>query len=277
VTRRFHKINTKIWRAEELGSAELLCGSFADYAYDIHTHDKACFALLIRGAIRIKMRGSEFTARAGEIYAIDAEEPHEGWSIDDAGWSLRTLYVELTRLRTFLGDCGVSDKWVPILAGPIIRDPELALLFRDVHCRSENSAPPLGCEEAYLRFIARLFERHTLHAGVKIDATREAQAVRLARDFLDDHLEDRVGLGDIAAAAGLPPFRLFRAFERATGMSPHTYQRQARIRLATSLLRRGCSLCDVAATAGFADQAHFTRSFRRSLGITPGAYRDAFN
>ena len=102
---RFHKISTKLWCAEELGSAELLRGRFADRAYDVHTHDKACFALLTHGSIRIKMRGCEFIARAGDLYAIDADEPHEGWPVDEAGWSLRTLYVGLAQLLVARGEC----------------------------------------------------------------------------------------------------------------------------------------------------------------------------
>jgi AraC family transcriptional regulator len=47
-----------------------------------------------------------------------------------------------------------------------------------------------------------------------------------------------------------------------------------RVRAATRLLReQGPSLADVAAAAGFADQSHFTRQFRRATGMTPGEYR----
>jgi len=58
-------------------------------------------------------------------------------------------------------------------------------------------------------------------------------------------------------------------------MTPHGYQRQARIRSATDLIRRGRALAEVAAAAGFADQAHLTRCFRRTMGVTPGLFRDA--
>ena len=89
--KRVSTARTKIWRDDELAAAELLRGRFVDYSYDVHTHDKACFALITRGAIRIRMRATEFVARAGDLYAIDAEEPHAGWPIDKWGWSLRTL------------------------------------------------------------------------------------------------------------------------------------------------------------------------------------------
>ena len=58
-------------------------------------------------------------------------------------------------------------------------------------------------------------------------------------------------------------------------MTPHGFQRQARIRLAADLIKLGRPLSEVAAAAGFADQAHLTRCFRRALGVTPGSYRAA--
>jgi len=275
MAQRRDKVQATLWHADDLAGAELLRGRFTDYSYDVHTHDKACFALITRGAIRIRMRGGEFVARQGDLYAIDADVPHAGWPIDGAGWSQRTLYVDIEQLKRLVEDDAPSKRAVAI-TGPIIRDGTLGGLLGGVHRCSETGGPPLEREDHYLDFVTRLFERHTRAAPHMAPAGNEERAIRLARDFLDAHLDARVRLGDIASAAGLPPFRLFRAFARATGMSPHGYQRQARVRFATGLLRRGHALGDVAAASGFADQAHLTRTFRRTMGLTPGAYKAAF-
>jgi AraC-like DNA-binding protein len=137
------------------------------------------------------------------------------------------------------------------------------------------SGPLLEREERYLSFAARLFERHIRDPHIN-SAGREDRAIQSAREFLDSRLDEKVRLGEIAGAAGLPPFQLFRAFKRATGMSPHSYQRQARVRCAVRLIRLGHPLSEAAVASGFADQAHLTRNFRRTLGITPGAYRSAY-
>ncbi|GGC88239.1 transcriptional regulator [Chelatococcus reniformis] len=265
-------VDTKIWRDPALGHAELLRGRFSGYAYDVHTHGTACFALITDGAIRIRMRGGEFVARAGDVYAIDAEEPHAGWPIDGEGWRLRTLYVDGAELGGLVGRPGLA----PALAGPIIRDPVLAHLLQAVHAGSETEAPLLARDGRYLDFVTRLFARHVREPAPLAAAGREPRAVQLARRFLDQRLDRHVSLAQIAQAAGLPPFRLYRAFARAVGMSPHAYQRQARVRAAARLIRQGRPLGDVAAATGFADQAHLTRSFRRTLGVTPGAYRSAY-
>jgi AraC-like DNA-binding protein len=261
-----------LWRAPDLG-AELLSGHFSDFTYDVHTHDTACFALLTRGAIRIKMRGQEFTARSGDLYAIEADEPHAGWPADETGWNLRTIYVDTAYLRSLVSENHESR--MLDLQGPIIRDPELASMFYGVHRGSQVRGPSADREEGYLSFAARLFERHTANMKVCLRSGREDRAIRAAKAFIDHTLDGQVSLAAIANAAGLPPFRLYRAFENSTGMTPHAYQRQARVRLAIDLIRADRPLPEVAYSTGFSDQAHLTRWFRRMMGITPGAYQKA--
>jgi AraC-like DNA-binding protein len=274
LTERARHADAQLWRADDLG-ADLLRGRFTDFAYDVHTHDTACLALITAGAIRIRMRGTEFVAQAGDLYAIDVDEAHAGWPIDADGWSQRTIYVDLSRLESLIEDHDRQGGGLS-LRGPIIRDAGLSRLFYDVHRASEEHRGPLHRDERYLDFAQSLLSRHVRQAATPRAAGSEISAVRRARDYLDFHLEDRVRLADIAAAASLPPFRIYRAFEQSLGMTPHAYQRQARIRRAIDLIRSGHPLADVATAAGFADQAHLTRSFQRRMGLTPGAYQTAY-
>jgi AraC-like DNA-binding protein len=74
-------------------------------------------------------------------------------------------------------------------------------------------------------------------------------------------------------ATGMSPFALLRAFRDDTGLPPHAYLNQLRVRLARRLLDRGLAPALVAAEAGFAGQAHLTRHFKRVVGVPPGAYQ----
>ena len=55
-------------------------------------------------------------------------------------------------------------------------------------------------------------------------------------------------------------------------MPPYAWLAQHRVARARLLLDRGHRPAEAAALAGFADQAHLTRWFRRVVGVTPGAY-----
>ncbi len=266
-------VETRIWLSRDLRSAEFLRGRFRGFAYDLHTHETACFALLTQGSIRIRMPHREFTARKGDLYTIDGGEPHAGWPVDGGGWSLRTLYVDLSALGARMREELKQGTFA--FASPVIRDPVLEGLFAALHGCSEQGGSTLAFDEALQRFLHRLVRLHARSAAAPKALGQEDRAVRQARAFLDERLDVRVSLEDIAQAVGLPPFRILRAFQRSMGLSPHAYQRQARIQHAMRLLKSGDPIGRVAAATGFSDQAHLTRSLRRSLGVTPGAYRTA--
>ncbi|MFC6935645.1 helix-turn-helix domain-containing protein [Actinomadura yumaensis] len=102
-----------------------------------------------------------------------------------------------------------------------------------------------------------------------------ARIAERARRRLHDAPLDDVPADELARAAGCSRFALYRAFQKAHGMSPSDYQRQLRLRAARALLASGEPIGDVAAGTGFADQSHLTRWFVRYFGVTPGAFRRA--
>ena len=89
---------------------------------------------------------------------------------------------------------------------------------------------------------------------------------------MESHFGDAVSLSTLAEVASLSPFYFARAFNEEIGLPPHAYLEGVRIRRARQLLDRGEDLASVALAAGYCDQSHFTRRFKRFLGITPGQY-----
>jgi AraC-like DNA-binding protein len=92
-----------------------------------------------------------------------------------------------------------------------------------------------------------------------------------AEELLRANLGNPVGLRDVAAEVGVHPVYCARAFRRAVGCTVTEYLRALRLLEAGRLIlgeRQG--LAEVALSAGFADQAHFTRTCSRDLGFTPG-------
>jgi AraC-like DNA-binding protein len=72
--------------------------------------------------------------------------------------------------------------------------------------------------------------------------------------------------------SGLSRFQALRLFRRHYGITPYAYQLHFRIAHAKRSLRGGAPLAQVAANYGFVDQSHFTRHFKRLVGVTPGQY-----
>lgn len=88
--------------------------------------------------------------------------------------------------------------------------------------------------------------------------------------FIELHLAERITLAELASAACMSRFHFARKFRLTFGRSPMEYVLAAKVDLAKQLLVTRChSIAYVAATLGFCDQSHFTRSFRRVAGCSP--------
>jgi AraC family transcriptional regulator len=102
-----------------------------------------------------------------------------------------------------------------------------------------------------------------------------ARRLEAVLGYIREHLHAALTLRDLAAAAHLSPYHFARRFKESTGLSPHRYVIARRIERAKQLLRgdEELSLAQVAARVGFWDQGHFTRHFKRLVGVTPKRFR----
>ena len=97
-------------------------------------------------------------------------------------------------------------------------------------------------------------------------------AIVRARTYLEQRSRN-VPSRQVARHVGLSPFHFIRLFRRAVGVPPNAYATLVRIGRAERLLRAGVPIAHAAEAAGFYDQSHLNRCFRRFVGITPGEYR----
>jgi AraC-like DNA-binding protein len=96
------------------------------------------------------------------------------------------------------------------------------------------------------------------------------------KDFADARYAERIGVEDMARAAGLSVAHFSREFRRAFGETPHAYLLTRRLERAASLLRlTDRSVSDICFSVGLQSLGSFTTSFTRTYGISPVAYRAA--
>lgn len=116
-----------------------------------------------------------------------------------------------------------------------------------------------------------------LHAGVRkpslprLRGGLSAAAKRRALELMDANLDSSLSVQFLASEVSLSPAHFARAFKETMGVAPHQYLLHLRLECSRRMLdAENASLADVAQRAGFADQAHFTRFFKREYGVTPG-------
>ena len=99
--------------------------------------------------------------------------------------------------------------------------------------------------------------------------------LRAVLEYIHEHLDAELCLDRLAGLAHLSPYHFARLFKNSTGLPPHQYVIARRIERAKELLRERerLPLAEVAAEVGFACQSHFTRHFKRLVGVTPKRFR----
>jgi AraC family transcriptional regulator len=137
--------------------------------------------------------------------------------------------------------------------------------------RAADEAAPLAAEGFALELLAAA----TREVSVEPSPSRPPRWLRAAEELLRARLGDRIGLGELAETVGVHPTYLARAFRAHYGLSVGEYGRRLRLAWAASELSEGTmSVAEIATGAGFADQSHFTRIFKRHVGTTPARYRE---
>ena len=140
-----------------------------------------------------------------------------------------------------------------------------ASVWREFH--RDDSAHALGMDEAVA----------LLCSSVRVEKTASISARRLARcaEYIDQWLVPAPRLAEVAEVAGVHPMHLARLFRERYGYSMGEFVRRRRIAWACGQLTSSDrTISAIALDAGFADQAHFTRTFRRVTGCTPSWYRE---
>src|SRR5262249_47940304 len=95
------------------------------------------------------------------------------------------------------------------------------------------------------------------------------------RDLLESRYNEDVTIATVADVAGMSRVHATRQFTLAYGIPPHAYLNQVRIRDAKQLLLEGVAAAEVGVDVGFVDQSHFTRRFKRTVGVSPLAWAGA--
>jgi len=263
----------RLWRAPDVLDAVMLKGRFVKHRYPLHAHDTHCLALITSGSLVVNVAGHEALLRRGDIVAIDADTVHAGHAGPSGSWKMRVAHFHAEELAAYTESAGLPVRSRFAVAAPVLRDATLAQWLYGISWCSEVNEDAFKRSETLAAAIGRLVALHAAQPA-QLDSPRlEPRVIRAVKDQLHTELGAKLTLPALAAAQGVMPFTLLRAFVRSTGLSPHAYQQQVRIRYAQRRLRIGATPAAVASEAGYADQAHFTRVFKQYTGVTPRAYQ----
>ncbi|MFF8931857.1 AraC family transcriptional regulator [Streptomyces longwoodensis] len=255
------------WRPRVRGVTEVFHAHFTEYAYPMHVHDAWTLLIVDDGAVRYDLERHEHGTPHDTVTLLPPHVPHNGAPATPHGFRKRVVYLDASVLGEELIGAAVD--------GPDLRDALLRRRVGQLHTALARPGDELEAESR-LTFVAE-------HLRARLDErlrptgrdARDPALARRLRELLDARVTDGVTLEEAARLLHAHPAHLVRAFSGAYGIAPHQYLTSRRVGRARRLLLDGLPPGEVATTAGFFDQAHLTRHFRRLVGVPPGRYRSS--
>jgi AraC family transcriptional regulator len=219
----------------------------------------------------------------GDVAIIPAGTPTEFRSLSPEGQTVESLAINLDPdfVRRVAAEADLDPDRMELIGTLGGRDPGLERIGASL-LPETGGDDPFGALHA--DSMATLLAVHLLrhHSSLGRHRVREADsrgrlpaaALRRVTDYVEENLAQSLTLDEISAVAHMSPFHFSRLFKASTGLSPHRYVVGRRVERAKGLLTKtGLPLHEVARLAGFTDQSHLAKHFRRQLGVTPRRFR----
>lgn len=235
----------------------------AHFRTPVHSHPDAYFCLILDGASR-QTYGSK--SRVREPLTTTFYPPHESQSefFGSAGGRIFNVEMDARWLNHFREYSVIGEESKDALGGTVAW--LMSRLRHEFHRVDHASA--LVIEGLTLEIIAAASRQFATPDNLT------ARWLEQARDILHAQFADRLTLACIAKTVGVHPVYLASAFRKKYHCTVGDYRERLRIEFACSELSSShSSLAEIALAAGFANQAHFSRTFKRHTGTTPARYR----
>lgn len=247
---------------------------FSTFSFDRHFHLDYHIGLVSEGVQRLGYGGKTVLAGPGSVALMPPGEIHDGVSVGERGYTLRTFRLSRQLVGSVAEDLSGTSR-EPELACATLEEPGLAAqlvhLF-DVMQTSEQSGA-LALQSEWLRLLNVLLTRSRAIVAQEAAGTLSPLQWQRVRDYCFAHLSEKITLDALAALCDAGRFQFLRQFKQTVGMTPHAWLLRLRLEHACALLARGShTIADIAHSVGFYDQSHFNRAFRQAFGVAPSGY-----
>jgi AraC-like DNA-binding protein len=253
----------------------LLGARYVRQSFPRHYHDGFVVCVNERGAHASWYAGSTVIIPEGTVCVVPPGEVHTGHPVPRQPWHYRAMYPSAAAFVALGEAVGLKNGDLPVFPALFMADAQLADRFVRGHRRLETEPDALARDALVGDLLMAVLQRHAIGARGSTPMVPPVDAVRRAVEYIHDHSARPITLQHLAAAAGVSRYAILRAFRRSLGMPPYALVTQVRVEHAKRLLRHGVSIASASHQAGFADQSHMTRHFKRLLGVTPGAFARA--
>jgi AraC family transcriptional regulator len=231
-----------------------------------HCHKYTNIALVIQGSFIETVAQDPYEVSPASLILRPAGEMHTNrYGRAEARClviEVKPPRLEMIRQVSPVLDCAahIRGGWVTVLAQRLAQEFQM-----------KDSASPLAIEALTLDLLAQASRRSPENAS-----SSKPRWLRRARELIREQFAQPLSLSYVAESVGVHPSHLARMFRRHYQCTVGDYMRRLRLETAVEeLIHSDKSLAEIALSAGFYDQSHFTHAFRLRFGLTPSDFRAA--
>jgi len=240
-----------------LDGVELKAATFIDKNFPFHFHQCWSLAYIEYGSENIAFRNTNFLISKNALQLIPPYSIHKNWSNENNAWAYKALYL--------------SNDVVKNVAKRIPADYSYLASFP--YFISYSSKVFEINEVSIFKILENLF----------LDTMNDIKQPLLQKNtdapfdailnYLTLNFNQPITLETLQAKFRVNKFKLQRSFKKNIGLTPLEYLTTLRIENAKKLFYMDVPLVEIALESGFYDQSHFTHSFKKYVGVTPGNYK----
>lgn len=260
------------WGSTFFPGLELISRGRHVHHYHHHLHDPLEITWVLSGSADVTYCNHTWDVDGGDAFLIAPRELHAGGSRRDALFSFVSLHVPEKILPAIAACRGLDLATLPRVATRTSVRPLLDTLVRKLQEATSPGEQIRALADTLTGYLAT-DAGATLMPRPDVESHRAVRRIRL---ILDRAYETEVHVAELADAVHLHERYLISLFKTITGIPPHQYLIARRLEQARLMVGACLPLSAVAAATGFTDQSHLTRHFKRTFGVTPGAYQRDF-
>ncbi len=250
-----NKVSTM--RSSILDGIEVKSATFTDKIFPFHFHQCWSLARIEYGSENIAFNNAAFLVSKNALQLIPPYSIHKNWSHTKSAWTYKALYIgndvvksvskklkadysQLASFPYFLSYCNSGLEISETSIFKIIESLFLDTLNNlEPSCLQKNTGAPFGD----------------------------------VLNYLSQNYNQSITLEMLEQTFKMNKFKLQKSFKKNIGLTPLEYLTTIRIENSKKLFYTDAPLVEIALESGFYDQSHFTHSFKKYVGVTPGSYK----
>ena len=238
-----------------------------------HQHEFCELLYVVKGSGFATINGQKFTLNEGDLIIMNPFVLHEEQSSKENPLFLAFLGIDHFKLENL-----PENYLIPENASPVI---PLKQYTKKIESYFTNLIYETSMRVPYYKENSQSLVNSLLILILRIILSLQdlsvptlSQECQLIKDFIDQNYTNPLSLDTLSQKVYISKHHLSHIFKNQTGISPIKYMIEKRVETACKLLSTtDIGISDVARQVGYDDPVYFSQIFKKSMGMSPSAYR----